>query len=570
MLIWALTLAGLLAPQDDAIQVKTNDALGSPQTRLSVTAGAASTLKAFVDLDMQSKKVRNLADGVDVRDGINLGQLTAILGSTTGPFIQFAPGVAQTTTTAVSPLIYLNENGAGTPSLLQIQVGGVDKFAVSNGGAVTSGLWQAGTIGTLYGGTGVTAIGSAGSVAYSNGSVYAFTGVGTSGSGVLVSGGSGIPTWSNSISGNLTTQWGVTTTSTSAGSRGVSGISSQTATSGTGWGNSGSTSFAGVYGAGGNTGAQYSAGVHGYQVGSGSNAGGVVGSYSGTIWGGLGYSDSASQRWAGYFNGPVYLSAASATYGIASFNTSASGAAILGITDATSGGPVGWSTLGGGYGIMGGTSGQTWQAGVAGFTGGAPANNTASVVGVSVVGAEGTGTWGALGYRDGAATTWAGFFSGDAKVTGHLHLSNRLWFDNQGNTNVVMRRWIGAVPGSGTTTVYSDTVLSIGINSAGRIVFKPNVGYDGWWDYSSFGVNSNTQGAELDPFSSTGMRFRSDDVLTAADSWYDCSFALGADFGASLTATLDKEDVTTYGTYLIRAHRTSSSAVSVAIEAFSP
>jgi hypothetical protein len=69
-------------------------------------------------------------------------------------------------------------------------------------GTIASGTWQGTKIGIAYGGTNATTIGSAGSLAYSDGSAYAFSAVGTSGQ-ALVSGGSGAPTWFAPTAGSI-------------------------------------------------------------------------------------------------------------------------------------------------------------------------------------------------------------------------------------------------------------------------------------------------------------------------------------------------------------------------------
>ena len=61
---------------------------------------------------------------------------------------------------------------------------------------ITGGTWNGGTIGTGYGGTGGTATPTAGTVAYGNGTAYAFTAAGTSGQ-VLQSNGSSAPSWTD-------------------------------------------------------------------------------------------------------------------------------------------------------------------------------------------------------------------------------------------------------------------------------------------------------------------------------------------------------------------------------------
>lgn len=69
-------------------------------------------------------------------------------------------------------------------------------------------------------------------------------------------------------------------------------------TNGTDWSSSGN--FAGVTGYGGSGSTQYQAGVFGYQLGSGANSGGVVGAYSSSTYGALGYTDNNSNTWGNY------------------------------------------------------------------------------------------------------------------------------------------------------------------------------------------------------------------------------------------------------------------------------
>lgn len=79
--------------------------------------------------------------------------------------------------------------------------------------------------------------------------------------------------------------------STSASGACIYGYLNET-TNGANWG----SGRAGVYGRAGASTSQYQAGVLGYQAGSGANSGGVIGAYSTTIYGGLGYSDASSNR----------------------------------------------------------------------------------------------------------------------------------------------------------------------------------------------------------------------------------------------------------------------------------
>src|SRR3972149_734730 len=52
-------------------------------------------------------------------------------------FVQYHPGTVQASGATTHPLIYLNENGTGTPNLIQLQTGGTDQFIVSNSGVAS-------------------------------------------------------------------------------------------------------------------------------------------------------------------------------------------------------------------------------------------------------------------------------------------------------------------------------------------------------------------------------------------------------------------------------------------------
>ncbi|MDD5084364.1 MAG: tail fiber domain-containing protein, partial [Candidatus Moranbacteria bacterium] len=68
---------------------------------------------------------------------------------------------------------------------------------------ISSGTWSvATTLGVAQGGTNASTVGSAGSLAYSTGSAYAFSAVGTTGR-ALISGGSGAPTWYAPTAGSV-------------------------------------------------------------------------------------------------------------------------------------------------------------------------------------------------------------------------------------------------------------------------------------------------------------------------------------------------------------------------------
>ncbi|MBN1915368.1 hypothetical protein JW796_00005, partial [Candidatus Dojkabacteria bacterium] len=60
-------------------------------------------------------------------------------GIDSGGFVQYGPGSAQGSGEVTSALIWLNENGTGTPNLMELEVGGVDRFVITNGGDMMLG-----------------------------------------------------------------------------------------------------------------------------------------------------------------------------------------------------------------------------------------------------------------------------------------------------------------------------------------------------------------------------------------------------------------------------------------------
>ena len=83
----------------------------------------------------------------------------------------------------------------------------------------------------------------------------------------------------------------------------IHGVNSGTA-NGTSWDQN--NNFAGVHGEAGVGTVQYQAGIYGYHLGTGINSGGVVGAYSSSIWGGLGYTDANGLNWGIYTPANLY------------------------------------------------------------------------------------------------------------------------------------------------------------------------------------------------------------------------------------------------------------------------
>jgi len=86
-------------------------------------------------------------------------------------------------------------------------------------GTLTAGTWNATTIAIAHGGTNGTATPTAGAVSYGTGTAYAFSAAGSSNQ-VLLSGGTGAPTWTNQSSlsvGSATSATSATTATNLAG-----------------------------------------------------------------------------------------------------------------------------------------------------------------------------------------------------------------------------------------------------------------------------------------------------------------------------------------------------------------
>ncbi len=131
-----------------------------------------------------------------------LGQL--LVSGATG-----APTWTSTFPSAIS--VPFNQISSGTNTTATMTVGAGASIALG-GGTVTANQFVGsgsssnavdlntsevnGTLGVTNGGTGSTAVGAAGTVAYSNGTQYSFTAAGTAGQ-VLTSNAAGAPTWSS-------------------------------------------------------------------------------------------------------------------------------------------------------------------------------------------------------------------------------------------------------------------------------------------------------------------------------------------------------------------------------------
>ena len=63
----------------------------------------------------------------------------SLSGITSTGFVQYHPAAAQTSGDTSASLVWLNESGTGTPNLMELEVGGVDKFIIDNNGRVGIG-----------------------------------------------------------------------------------------------------------------------------------------------------------------------------------------------------------------------------------------------------------------------------------------------------------------------------------------------------------------------------------------------------------------------------------------------
>jgi N-acetylneuraminic acid mutarotase len=75
------------------------------------------------------------------QDAASLGGVLA------GSFVQISPSAAQGTGDITNPMLYLSENGTGTPNIMDLQVGGTTKFLISNTGQLGIGT---GTLGSTW------------------------------------------------------------------------------------------------------------------------------------------------------------------------------------------------------------------------------------------------------------------------------------------------------------------------------------------------------------------------------------------------------------------------------------
>lgn len=173
------------ARAQDAVELKTNDGVGTPTVRLSATAGAAvgavNVKNARLQLDAANGYLNVTSSAAAAPSAgdfrYNAGNLLYYNGSawqtltTNGSsgsgYVLLAPAAAQADASA-NPSIFVNDTGGG--NLLQLQSGATDRFVVGNTGTVTAATWNGTTVGVGYGGTGTSTAFTTGSVVFAGGS----------------------------------------------------------------------------------------------------------------------------------------------------------------------------------------------------------------------------------------------------------------------------------------------------------------------------------------------------------------------------------------------------------------
>ena len=218
------------------------DASGNFSANTITLAGQLNGPSEFV---IDPSVVGNNTGLVRIKGDLYVDGTTTQINSTTIELADFIVGIATTATTdllsdgagiQIGPdNTFLYEYNSGTnPSLKSsenlnvasgkhYQIGetevlsattlgsGVVNSSLTSVGTITTGTWDASTIAIARGGTNGSATPTAGAIAYGTGTAYTFSSAGTSNQ-VLLSGGTGSPTWAN----QSTLSVGTATTATNA------------------------------------------------------------------------------------------------------------------------------------------------------------------------------------------------------------------------------------------------------------------------------------------------------------------------------------------------------------------
>lgn len=205
------------SPVDKAVEASSDSGYGFYESGNSV--GARNYFKDRLGIGVEPDS--SVGAGLDIAGRIKIRGGTPGAGKfLTSDADGLASWVTSTGGGMTNPMTTLGDIIYGGSGGVATRLGGVGGFLKSTGAAAPA--WSAlistdipsldtskittGTFSVTRGGTNATTIGVAGSVPYSSGSAYAFTGAGISGQ-VLTSNGAGVPTWTTPTGGGSQTPW---------------------------------------------------------------------------------------------------------------------------------------------------------------------------------------------------------------------------------------------------------------------------------------------------------------------------------------------------------------------------